>query len=153
MRIYIMRHGDAVAQAKTDAQRPLSDYGRAQAQSMVRYLIEQPPTKLMASPYLRAQQTATLVQQGLAQQGINLPLITAPFITPNDSPKKVIEQLEDEQAERLMLVSHQPLVGSLFTLLVEGHNMGCPVNTASIMCLETEYVGPGQASALWVKQP
>lgn len=153
MLIYIMRHGDAVSQAKTDFQRPLSDYGRRQVQSMVLSLMNKPPTRMLVSPYLRAQQTAEIIQCGLTKVGEGLPFETVSYITPNDSADKVVDQLGEEAFERVLLVSHQPLVGSLLTLLVEGHNMGCAVNTASILCLECEYLGAGQANLNWIKTP
>lgn len=153
MRLYIMRHGDAVNRAKTDAERPLSDLGKRQVTSMVQYLTEEPPTRLIASPYLRAQQSAKLIKTGLFQAGTELGVETIDRITPSDQPGKVIKQLEELQSERLMMVSHQPLVGSLITLLTEGEAIGIPVNTASIACLELEQYGIGQAMLSWMKSP
>lgn len=153
MLLYIMRHGDALSQAKTDAERPLSDFGKSQAQTMVQCFAELPPTRLIASPYLRAQETAKIVKNGLVNLGTDLQLETVEFITPNKPAGAVIKKLEQFPSERLLMVSHQPLVGTLLTLLTEGHSMGYPVNTASVACLELDELGIGMATLRWLKAP
>ena len=122
MIVYVMRHGDALLRAKTGADRPLSETGKREANSMVQYLVNAGLGRIMASPYLRAQQTAEIVESGLKQSGVSLTRETLDCITPNNTPMQVIAQLGPQlkQIDRLLLVSHQPLVGSLISLLIEG---------------------------------
>ena len=50
--VYVMRHGDAVSRANTDAERPLSERGIAEAESMVDTLLAEPPGLIWVSPCL-----------------------------------------------------------------------------------------------------
>lgn len=60
MKIYIMRHGQAGMNAKTDEQRPLTEQGIEESIHMARWLAPQLGDKLdrvIHSNYLRAKQT------------------------------------------------------------------------------------------------
>ena len=155
MLLYLMRHGDAVSKARTDQERPLSPLGEAQASSMVPVLLDQPPKRLLVSPYLRAQQTANLVAGGLASHDIELAIETVEFITPDDSPHYALRNLEPllQNSGPILVVSHQPLVGCLISLLAEGHGLGMPVGTASIACLKSDTMGAGTADLIWFQSP
>lgn len=153
MQLYVMRHGDAIRVAPTDADRPLSPLGEHQALTMVESMLEAPPERLLASPYLRAQQTARIVQRGLSEHGITLSIETVDYITPDDSPSDVVRLLSQYNDECILMVSHQPLVGCLVTLLSEGHTMGAPMLTASIANLTMDQIGVGMATLEWIKTP
>ena len=148
MDLYVMRHGDAVMQARADAERPLSELGERQAALMVPHMQTLLPTRVIASPYLRAQQTARIVCDGLGLSGFD----TVETITPEGDPFQVLRMLEDYEQDVLLMVSHQPLVGALLGLLVDGdlaggHMMG----TASVACLRLDVPGPGQADLAWLR--
>ncbi len=152
--LYIMRHGDAVSRAATDAERPLSDRGRLEAASMVDLLLPNPPETLWVSPYVRAQQTADIIIDGLAKARHTPQLKTVESITPNDNPFKVVELLSDHSSGSLMLVSHNPLVSILLSLLTEGHNQAAiGMATASIACLQGEVPGLGTMDLQWYQSP
>lgn len=154
MQIYIMRHGDAVAQANSDAERPLSSMGLEQANRMVEVLLEAPPGQVWVSPYLRAQQTAACIISGLSRAGVRTVSRTLEFITPDGHITRLLQELEEyEGDEPVLMVSHQPFVGSLITTLVEGHSMGLPVNTATIAALSCDLPGHGTAELQWMKSP
>ena len=118
MQLYIMRHGDAVMQAPTDAQRPLSDRGRKQVAAMARHFLPLLPTRVLVSPYIRAQQTAAILCESLVLNGGQLR--HADFITPDGDPFQVVQELEPYSSDVLLMVSHQPLVGTLLSLLLDG---------------------------------
>ena len=61
MKLWVLRHGEAEPRAKTDAERRLTAHGREQVLHSAAYLIGQPLQAIVASPYVRAQQTAALV--------------------------------------------------------------------------------------------
>lgn len=148
MLLYVMRHGDAVQFARTDAERPLSDWGREQASKMVPHLTQCLPTRIIASPYLRAQQTARIVCDGLKVESFE----TVTGITPESDPFLALRQLQAFENEVLLMVSHQPLVSSLIGLLVDGHLAGgYMMGTASIAHLSLDMVGPGHARLEWLR--
>ncbi|MBD1552007.1 phosphohistidine phosphatase SixA [Pseudomonas typographi] len=136
MRLWIMRHGEAQAHAPSDALRPLSARGKAQALESAAQLRGVPLAGILASPYTRAQQTALLVQQAL---GGALPLHTVPWLTPDTDPGATLCGLEGQALGEWLLVSHQPLVGCLLGLLERGEPVALhPMNTASLAELDGE---------------
>ena len=148
MLLYVMRHGDAISFARTDAERPLSDRGRDQASSMVQHLLQAMPTKVIASPYLRAQQTCRIVCDGLGIAEYD----TVDGITPESDPFFVLNLLQPYENEVLLMISHQPLVSSLLGLLVDGHLAGgYMMGTASLAYLSAPAVGPGVANLEWLR--
>ncbi|MEE2731871.1 MAG: phosphohistidine phosphatase SixA [Pseudomonadota bacterium] len=152
--LYIMRHGDAISRAATDAERPLSDLGQGDAASMVPCLLERPPQTIWVSPYLRAQQTAAIVVTDLVQAGFKPKVETVSGITPEDNPYKLVDLLSDVTEGPLMLVSHNPFVSTLLSLLTEGHSQArIGMATASIVCLDGEVNGMGTMTLQWYKTP
>lgn len=135
MKLWVLRHGEAQPHAARDADRALTEHGREQVLHSAAHLIGQPLAAIIVSPYVRAQQTAELVRATLAFEP---QLLTVPWLTPDSSPLRVLEKLEMDGD--VLLVSHQPLVGSLIGLLQHGH-LRSPVgmNTASLAELEGEW--------------
>nr|WP_218626492.1 phosphohistidine phosphatase SixA [Pseudomonas sp. dw_358] len=132
-----MRHGQAQNRASSDAARELTDRGREEVLRSAAHLATQPLQAILASPYLRAQQTAALVRQTL---GFEPNVLTVPWLTPDCEPTDVITQLEGMSWEHLLLVSHQPLVGALIGLLQHGHyRQPQPMDTASLVRLQGEW--------------
>ena len=60
-KLWIMRHGDALWKASSDRLRALSENGVSQAKSIANQISFPESTVLLASPYLRAQQTAKVL--------------------------------------------------------------------------------------------
>ncbi|WP_336366536.1 SixA phosphatase family protein [Marinobacter sp. C2H3] len=142
MKLIIMRHGEA-GWHSLDQQRELTERGRLTVGAVARQIAESDwrPAMIWASPYTRARQTAAIVAEVL-----NVPLEERGFLTPDDDPGQCLDALlEGAPPSPLMLVSHMPLVGSLSTLLVDGHRRGIPFMTAQAVALELPVVGPGCA--------
>lgn len=137
MRIWILRHGQAEGLAPSDEVRALTAEGRAEAQLMATVLTDQSIDTVLASPYLRAQQTAEIVHRHLkVKRGV----ATAAWLTPDDDPRKVLDFLAERSEQNLLLVSHQPLVSQLISLLVEGNRNGhYPMPTAGLACVELDF--------------
>lgn len=136
MKLWILRHGEAKPQARTDAERELTVKGREEVLRSAAHLMGQPLQRIIASPYVRAQQTAELVRQAL---GFTDAIVTVPWLTPDCNPHKVLEQLDAYSAENVLLVSHQPLVGTLIGLAVHGSlQQAQPMHTASLARLEAD---------------
>lgn len=148
MLLYVMRHGDAIQFARTDAERPLSPLGQRQAARMVGHIRDALPSRVIASPYLRAQQTCGIVCEGLGIAQFD----TINGITPDNDPLAVMRLLQEYEQHTLLMVSHQPLVSALVALLVDGDiNGGYSMGTASVACLQLDQVGPGQGQLKWLR--
>jgi len=135
MKLWVLRHGEAEPHARSDAERNLTEHGRKEVLRSAAQLIGQPISAIIASPYVRAQQTAELVREAL---GFEPEIVTVPWLTPDSNPLTVADQLDS--ADNLLLVSHQPLVGNLIGYLQYGHlRSPQPMNTASLAELEGDW--------------
>lgn len=140
MNLWILRHGEAHSAAASDAVRELTALGREQVLQSAARLAGQPVT-LLASPYVRAQQTAELVREALGLDEV----LTVPWLTPDSDALKVIAGLADYQDGAVLLVSHQPLVGALISVLVRGnYRHPEPMGTGSLARLEGDGVVVGK---------
>lgn len=149
MKIWVLRHGEAEGHARTDAERNLTEHGRAEVLRNAAELIGQPLSAIIASPYVRAQQSAQLVREAL---GFEPAIRTVPWLTPDGNPLRVLEQLDTD--DNVLLVSHQPLVGSLISFLQHGHQrQPQPMHTASLAELEGDFPLAGLMSLNSVKNP
>lgn len=146
MTLWLLRHGEAEPRARSDAERALTERGRKEVRRSAEHLQGRPLRHILVSPYLRARQTAEIVRETL---GLALPLTTVDWATPDDLPRAAASHLDDYPGECL-LVSHNPLLGSLSGLLIHGHlQQPLGLNTASLVVLEGDVI-PGlmQLSAL-----
>lgn len=145
MKLWVLRHGEAEPRANTDAERRLTAHGREQVLHSAARLLGQPLQAIIASPYVRAQQTAALVQGVL---GVAEPVRTVPWLTPESEVRQVIVEIGKLGLEHVLLVSHQPLVGALVGMLEHGHlQQPAAMSTASLAELEGEWPLPGVMSA------
>ncbi|MFZ5960383.1 phosphohistidine phosphatase SixA [Pseudomonas sp. QL9] len=134
MKLWLLRHGQAEPQARRDADRQLTAHGRKEVLQSAGHLAGHALDGILASPYVRAQQTAELVREALGFAGA---VGTAPWLTPDDDPRDVLRFLDGRGEQNLLLVSHQPLIGALGGLLVHGsRDEALPMGTASLAELE-----------------
>ncbi|MFJ3483701.1 phosphohistidine phosphatase SixA [Pseudomonas sp. NPDC090202] len=151
MKVWILRHGEAQNRARTDAERELTDHGREEVLSSAAQLLGKPLRWIIASPYVRAQQTAELVRQAL---GFTDAVVTVPWLTPESDPRKVLDNLDLYAPDDVLLVSHQPLVGTLIGLAVHGNlQQAQPMHTASLAELETDFPLAGAMMLNGVRHP
>jgi phosphohistidine phosphatase len=149
VKLWILRHGEAEAHAPSDAERNLTEHGRGEVLRSAAHLMGQPISAIIASPYVRAQQTAQLVRDAL---GFVPDIRTAPWLTPDGNPLRVLEKLDTD--DNVLLVSHQPLVGNLISFLQHGHQRQPePMHTASLAELEGDFPLAGLMSLVGVKNP
>ena len=120
MQLYLLRHGHAVAAppAGADADRPLSLRGREDIAAIAKAMKRSGAVldAILASPYLRARQTAEIVAAAVAAP----PSITnTPRLTPEHDPRDAWEEVRTyRDASALLLVSHEPLAGKLAAFLL-----------------------------------
>jgi phosphohistidine phosphatase len=137
VKVWIMRHGEAQAHARSDAERELTGHGREQVVQSAANLMGKPVQRILASPYVRARQTAELVRQAL---GFSEPVVIVPWLTPDSDPSQVLSHLDVYASDDLLLVSHQPLVGTLIGLAVHGsYQHPQPMSTASLAELSGDF--------------
>ena len=149
MKLWVLRHGEAEPHARRDAERELTAHGREQVLHSAARLIGQPLDSILVSPYVRARQTAELVRKTL---GFTSGLVTVPWLTPDSEPKFAISKLPD--TGNVLLVSHQPFVGDLISLLLHGNlRQPLPMQTASLVELEGEWPLAGSMTLLSVYHP
>ncbi|MFK5206913.1 phosphohistidine phosphatase SixA [Glaesserella parasuis] len=149
MNIWIMRHGEAGFSAPTDAQRNLTEQGKLMAYQQGQWLAKRLENqqikldKVIISPYLRTQQTAQAVEQGM--QAVNTMQSFANLaetweeITPDGNPDTVIDYLEflrEEGAKHVLIISHLPLVFDLVYQLTQQRVHFSPAVIAEISKVE-----------------
>lgn len=142
MRLWLLRHGQAQPRARTDAERELTEQGRAEVLQALTYLRGRPLQAIFASPYVRAQQTAALVGAAMAGE---VGICTVPWLTPESDTQQSLGELQRcAEDQEILLVSHQPFIGAFGGLLIHGHKQApLPMHTASLAELEGEAVLAG----------
>ncbi|HDX8372290.1 MULTISPECIES: phosphohistidine phosphatase SixA [Aeromonas] len=151
MKIYIMRHGQAGMNAKTDEQRPLTEQGIEESIHMARWLAPQLGDKLdrvIHSNYLRARQTWQSICSELPKAGA---VEESGDITPYGDPAFVASYLTALAAKHdsILMVSHLPLVGYLVQSLCPA--AGAPMfATSGLACIEWQ---DGKGALLWLEGP
>jgi phosphohistidine phosphatase len=141
MRLWLLRHGEAEALARSDDERALTADGCQEVRQAAQRLEGCALGMILVSPYLRAQQTAALVKEVLGYGG---ELRTVRWLTPDSDPREVLAQLDHYRQSELLLVTHQPLVGNLAGWLIHGHRQQpLAMATASLAELEGEILAAG----------
>ena len=136
--LYLVRHGEA-GFAATDAQRPLTDRGRAHVEEVAKRFVEQQmplPAMILASPLLRAQQTAEI---WAAVLGNAVKIVTEPMVVPEGNIISFSRKLAD-QDQPWLVASHFPFVPGLASYLLAGQKdrVHLSVPTGTIISLEPE---------------
>lgn len=151
MKLYLMRHGQAESFAASDAERQLTERGIAQSRAMAQYLKVEPPAKAIASPLVRACQTAFNVVEPLQHE---VPFGTCEYLVPDEDPRQVLEWLKTVECDGpLLLVTHNPLVSLLVSYLIHGHMQGSiSLATADLVYLDLTAPVAGGAQLLWYQQ-
>ena len=151
MKLWLLRHGEAEPRARTDAERNLNEAGRLEVRDSSAHLQGRNLQAILVSPYNRAQQTAEIVRQVLGFSGT---LETVPWLTPESDPGDALLYLGRRSETEILLVTHQPLVGALGGLLVNGRrDTSLPMATASLAELEGEGVAIGLMSLCALHHP
>lgn len=146
MKLLLMRHGEASSEAITDAKRPLTAIGRA---SVIRQagnsIVPWPEfTRVWASPYLRAQQTGSLVLENYRHKTHQLKLQTLNCITPHGDIDQVESFLLEQEHQGIVMITHQPLISSLIgQFCYADQYLGDPMMPASMALLEGEVATAG----------
>lgn len=149
MRLFILRHGQAETFAASDAERELTEAGRAEIRQVVRQSADDlsAVTKLWVSPLRRAQQTADVVMEELGA----LPRETTDLLLPESTPSEILSILTGLEDSSYLLVSHQPLVGELVNGLCGKPNGYYPMDTGALANIYLEFPALGCGHLVWLR--
>jgi phosphohistidine phosphatase len=151
MRLYLVQHGEAVAEAE-DPARPLSARGREEVGRVAAFArrVGVEVDQIRHSGKRRAEETAAILAEHLGPAGGVVPVAG---LAPKDNVRPMAELLNRESGP-LMLVGHRPFLDRLAGLLVAGDSGRTAVQfqKGGIVCLER---GPeaGSWAVLWVVIP
>ncbi|GJM13607.1 MAG: phosphoglycerate mutase [Pseudohongiella sp.] len=152
MLVYLLRHAIAEESAATDAVRDLTAQGLEQARSIAEKFRQYSPLmdKVLCSPYNRAQQTAVAVMTLFP----DLALTTDEGIKPGADVYGVLEAIERHDVQHLLIVSHNPLLSNLLSVMVDGtmesHRY---VDNATLHCISMDVVAPGCGELVYTLEP
>lgn len=150
----MLRHGSAFPSAARDRDRALNAAGREELGRVFDQCrdtlagVEQ----VFVSPYLRTQQTLEVAGPYLSSTALQTAQ-TVDWLTPNSNPQKTFQTLEDLVAERVLLITHQPLVGTLLDDLCAFEPGQYRMGTAALAAVDLEPIARGLGNLLWLKQP
>lgn len=140
MRVYLMRHGEAVDASK-DTRRPLTDRGKDETKKVALIL---KPTKIkvetvITSNKTRAIETGQIIQKELS---LNAVLEQRVELSANSPVDELYRELEGSRKD-LMIVGHLPFLANLVSLMLAGKQNPSIVlfKPSSVVCLERNSLG------------
>jgi phosphohistidine phosphatase len=154
MLLLLMRHGIAIspedAHGLPDAQRPLTPEGLRRVRQVARALdkLAVAPDLVLASPLLRAVQTAQAVAVVLGARRHRTTLALAP----GSAPRRLLAEVARTRAKSVLCVGHAPHLDLVLAAAVGAPAPVCELKKAGVACLELE---PRSLRALlaWLLQP
>ncbi len=138
MRVFLVRHGDAdadVPEALDDSARVLTTRGRAVLPTHFSSLKQHfgLPDIIYMSPLVRAVQTAMVLVEAIRFEG---PLRTHRALFPDGPVGAITSLIEQEGAQALVLVGHQPSMSSCAAHLLGIASFPRPVNPGTVIGIE-----------------
>ncbi len=160
IRLYLMRHATAVPHGSPgyaqDHLRPLTNEGRDEARAVARGLkrLSIQPDRLLASPYVRARQTAEEVARILAPTVVLEEMLA---LRPESDPRETSSGLKVFRAARhLLFFGHEPHLSAWIAQLVDPDaGVRCLMKKAGVACVEIEQFPPVAGAGLlrWLMTP
>lgn len=154
MKVYLMRHADAIGGDGEDFFRTLSGRGKEQAGKMGDWLarIVKRPPRIFTSPYPRARETADIMG---ARLGGGFEPQTDDRLTPGmhaDVGCSLIHEFGDE-GEGILLVGHAPDLGRLAAYMLGSEEGAVSMPKGAIVRLESPLAGFGGSTLKWFINP
>jgi phosphohistidine phosphatase len=150
MEIWLLRH--AVAEDRSgsgrDADRTLTEDGHKRAREVARGLAALEPgiELILTSPYARARQTAEPAARALK---LTAKLRETRALEPERNPDDVLAEILAEKVEAVLLVGHEPHMGTLLGRLVAGRpGLAIPMKKAAVARLTWSGSGAATLRAL-----
>ena len=151
MLIYLLRHGDAPYDPSC-GERSLSAQGETDTRQVVQQHIDvlSQLQLVLCSPTLRARQTLKVLTDTLNYQEA---LLFEDALRSEGHINAVEYCVETLDVERVLLLSHQPLIGQILEYLTDKPGIGWSMDTSSLACLNTITFGRGCAEMQWLTHP
>jgi len=151
MLIYLLRHGDAPYDSSC-GERSLSAQGETDTRQVVQQHIDvlSQLQLVLCSPTLRARQTLKVLTDTLNYQEA---LLFEDALRSEGHINAVEYCVETLDVERVLLFSHQPLIGQILEYLTDKPGIGWSIDTSSLACLNTITFGRGCAEMQWLTHP
>lgn len=152
MRIYLVRHSDAVDRVPPmpDADRFLSARGRVSFREMARRFLDAGghPTRILTSPFIRAVQTAEILSETLRYDG---EVVVDPRLSPGFDVPGLSAVLGGCPREReIAFVGHEPDLGDILSRLLS-LPQGYAMRKGAIAALDLSIAGdPLRAGFAWL---
>jgi phosphohistidine phosphatase len=152
VKLLVLRHAEAEAAAASDAERRLTAKGIDQAKRVRRFIEGHglTPDIIVASPYVRAAETA-----GIVARETGVEVVRSAALTPERSPAEAIGVLQEyHRFESVMIVGHEPLLGDLIGVLAGvGGTASLHVRKASLTSIAVVALRPGGGILEWSLPP
>ena len=161
MQLLVIRHAiaedreDFAESGRDDAERPLTRIGKRRMRRNTRGLVRVAPAidKIASSPYVRAQETARIVADGL---GAKEEIVTVDALTPDHMSEALLPFLSSLPPDaNIAIVGHEPHLGRLVTWLIAGSAESHVTFKKGGAALLDLGVRPGAGSAIlhWLLTP
>ncbi len=157
MILYLMRHGTAVNRedpaAPAEAERYLTPKGIEKTKAAARGLrvLGIQPDLMLASPYLRAVQTAEIVCAALDFPESKVRRTDA--LMPEAKPAALFEELAHVKAQEVMCFGHAPHMDEAIAFAVRASTSFTALKKSGAACLEMESLSPPRATLVWLLGP
>ena len=158
MELLLIRHAIAHERDprrwRDDGARPLSAVGKKLARKAAAGLKElgRPPDRLMASPLLRARQTAQILTDVADWPHAEV----TSELEPGQPPRAILGLLGRDRRKRVALVGHQPGLGLLLAVCLLGEDASLPLQLKknAVACLSfSGSPRPGRGTLQWLAAP
>jgi len=156
MEIYILRHANAEEgkPGGRDADRALTPEGVSKLKLVLRRAraagVE--PSIVLTSPYRRTLETAEIAATSLRGES---KMLEVRALTPESSPEAVWEAIRiHKTASQLMIVGHQPLLGSVYSYLLGAPSAQVEVKKSSLGRIDVDrFTGQPRGVLRWLIHP
>jgi len=152
MDVFIFRHARADFTDSKDP--PVSEEGMAEAARVVQLAKERfgfEPTAVVASPLLRAKQTAEMARK---QLGLRSKVVVDDCLYGDKDPSEVLEFLSRfKKEDGVVLVSHMPLIFELLYSLIGGRAEVQLLNGSIAAIRFKGRAAEGKGTLAWLIQP
>jgi phosphohistidine phosphatase len=140
MVVYVMRHAEAIEESETlqDEWRYLTEEGRSAAGKMSSAIakIGPKPRLTLTSPLTRAVQTAEIIAEKACRKNV---IIASALLLPGSDINELISYIKDgTDAKRVLLVGHEPQLGSLVSTLLGRDNATISLKKGACVALELD---------------
>ncbi len=152
MWVHLLRHGIAIdptdPACPTDPERFLTDKGKARVRLAARGLraLGIAPEVVIASPYVRAQQTAEIAREELG----DIEFVTSALLVPMAEPSRIVDVLRARAEQNILCVGHLPNLDLVTAYLVGADDPITSLKKAGCASIEIRHGRPGAGTGLLV---